>query len=360
MKKIDKYISKQFLQTIFFSLLAFIMIFIIIDMFEKLDDFIDKAVPKLIILKYYLVFLPEIIRLILPVSVLLAGLFTVGKMANQNELTAIKASGVSVYRFMAPFIFIAFLISLFSIYFGGYAVPSANKERVYIEQNFMQKGLVSAGSNIIFQDTKTRIVTIAYFDTRNLQANRISIQIFDSTDITKMLSRIDAQKMRYDTTTSSWVIMNGIKRIFKGNLENDVSFDTLKSIVLHFKPEEVIKKQRKPEEMKLPELKAYAIDQLRTGNNPNRIEIEYYSRYAFAFSSLVIILFGLPLSFTKRRGGLAVQFGINLIITFAYLVFMKISQSFGKNGLFDPILTAWFANIIFFSAALVNLYRVRK
>ncbi len=360
MKKIDKYISKQFLQTIFFALLVFMLVFIIIDMFEKLDDFIDKGVQSYIILKYYVVFLPEIIRLILPVSILLAGLFTVGKMANQNELTAIKASGVSVYRFMIPFVVITFIISLFAVYFGGYVVPAANKERVYIEQNFMQKGLVSAGSNIIFQDTKNRIVTLSYFDIRNNQANRVCIQQFDSTDVNKMVSRIDAQKMKYDTSTAGWIIMKGVKRIFKDDREYEVSFDTLKSVALHFKPEEVIKKQRKPEEMKLSELKEYAIDQLRTGNNPNRIEIEYYSRYAFAFSGLVIILFGLPLSFNKRRGGLAVQFGINLLITFVYLLFMKISQSFGKNGVFDPILTAWLANIIFFAAALINLYRVRK
>jgi len=360
MKKIDKYISKQFLQTILFALLIFILIFIIIDVFEKLDDFLDNDVPKFIIIKYYLVFLPDIIRLIFPVSVLLAGLFTVGKMANQNELTAIKASGVSVYRFMIPFVLITFFISLFSVYFGGYIVPAANKERVYIEQNFMKKGLVYAGSNIIFQDSKNKIVTISYFDVRNNQANRICIQQFDSSNVTKMDYRIDARKMLYDTTSSSWIIVKGIKRIFDNDREYNIKFDTLKSVVLHFTPQEVIKKQEKPEEMTLPELKNYAEDQLRTGNNPTRVEIEYYSRYAYAFSSLVIILFGLPLSFDKRRGGLAVQFGINLLITFAYLVFMKISQSFGKNGVFNPILTAWLANMIFFFAALINLYRVRK
>ncbi len=360
MKIINKYISKQFLQTIVFALIAFAFVFIIIDMFEKLDDFIDKGVPKFIIFKYYIVFLPEIIRLIFPIAVLLAGLFTVGKMANQNELTAIKASGVSVYRFMMPFVIIAFLISLFSVYFGGYVVPTANKERVYIEQTFMKKGLTFAGSNIKFQDTSTRIVSISYFDIRNSIANRVSIQQFDSTDITKMNSRIDAEKMRYDSVSSAWLIMNGVKRIFKDSLEYDVEFDTLKSVALHFTPNEVIKKQRKPEELTLPELKAYAIEQLRTGNNPTRIEIEYHSRYAFAFASFFVILFGLPLSFNKRHGGLAVQFGVNLIITFTYLVLMKISQSFGKNGVFDPIITAWAVNILFFCAALVNLYRVRK
>ncbi|MCO6473979.1 MAG: LptF/LptG family permease [Melioribacteraceae bacterium] len=357
---LDRYITKQFIQTIFFGLLVFIMIFVIIDMFEKLDDFIDKDVPKSIIFEYYIVFLPEIIRLILPVSVLLAGLFTVGKMVNQNELTAIKAAGVSIYRFIIPFLIIAFLISCFSIYFGGYTVPQANKRRVYIEQNHMKKGLVNAGTNIFFQDTKTKIVTISYYDVERDQANRISIQEFDDNKQINLKSRIDAEKMKFDSLTGSWVIINGYQRFFVDDSIKADKIDTLFINNLNFSPAEVIKKQRKPEEMTLTELSEYSKEILRTGNDPTRIEIEYHSRFAFAFSSLVVILFGLPISINKRRGGLAIQFGINLLITFIYLIFMKVSQSFGKNGVLEPIITAWIANFIFLAAAVFNLYRVRK
>ena len=69
-------------------------------MMENLDDFIDQNVPYHYIIQYYLVFIPEIVRLMTPVAVLLASLFTAGKMSNLNELTAIKAGGVSLYRFM--------------------------------------------------------------------------------------------------------------------------------------------------------------------------------------------------------------------------------------------------------------------
>lgn len=357
---LDRYIIKQFLQTIFFGLLVFIFIFVIIDMFEKLDDFIDKDVAKSIIVEYYIVFLPEIIRLILPVSVLLAGLFTVGKMVSQNELTAIKASGVSIYRFIIPFLIIAFLISCFSIYFGGYTVPQANKRRVYIEQNYMKKGLVNAGTNIFFQDTKTKIVTISYFDIERDQANRVSIQEFDDKKQIILKSRIDAEKMKFDSTSGAWIIMNGYQRFFYDDSISAVKIDTLVINGLNFSPEEVIKKQRKPEEMTLSELRDYSKEILRTGNDPTRIQIEFHSRFAFAFSSFVVILFGLPISINKRRGGLAIQFGINLLITFIYLIFMKVSQSFGKNGVLEPILTAWVANFIFLAAAFFNLYKVRK
>ena len=129
MKIIDRYLVKQFLQTLLFAILAFTLLFVLIDMMENFDDFIDQNVPTNIIIQYYLVFIPEMVRLMTPVAVLLASLFTAGKMSNLNEMTAIKASGISLYRFMAPFIITAVLISLLSVYFGGYIVPMANKHK---------------------------------------------------------------------------------------------------------------------------------------------------------------------------------------------------------------------------------------
>ena len=113
MKLIDKYLVKQFIQTIAFGLLGFTIIFIVIDAIENLDDFVDQSVPALKILHYYIVFSPEIIKLMTPVGVLFAALFTAGRAASTSELTAIKASGVSLFRFMLPFLITTFVISFF-------------------------------------------------------------------------------------------------------------------------------------------------------------------------------------------------------------------------------------------------------
>ena len=360
MKILDRYLVKQFLQTLLFALLAFILLFIVIDMMENLDDFIDESVSGALIFQYYLVFMPEIIRLILPISVLLACLFTSGKMANLNELTAIKASGVSLYRYMAPFLITAIIISAFTVYFSGYLVPMANKHRVYIEQNFMKKGLVRFGNNIFFQDDPNRIVTISYFDVAAGQANQVSIQEFSPTDKTRIISRTDELRMKYNPNNNDWEMYEAIQRKFTDQGESLQKFHILEFKDLNFKPQDVIKKQRKLDEMTLTDLKNFANEQLRTGNDPTPTMIEYHSRIAFAFSSIVVVLFGLPISTNKRRGGLSIQLGINLLITFLYLVFMKISQAFGKSGVLNPLLTAWFANFIFLIAALYNIRRAQK
>ncbi len=360
MKILDRYLIKQFLLMIFFGLLTFTLIFVVIDMMEKLDDFIDQNVSTHLIVQYYLVFTPEIIRLITPIAVLLACLFTAGKMANLNELTAIKAGGISLYRFMAPFFITSILIGAFSIYFGGYVVPIANKHRIYIERNYLKKDVVYFGSNIFFQDTKTRIVSINYFDLSTGMADNVSIQEFNTNDKTKLISRTDAFRMHYDSTKALWELMSGTARTFSDSSESVQTFAIKNYNSLNFKPDEVVKKQRKLEEMTLTDLKNFADDQYRTGNDPTSTMIEYHSRIAFAFSSIIVVLLGLPISASRRRGSLAIQFGINLLITFLYLVFMKISQAFGKSGVLNPLITAWFANFIFLMAALYNIKHAQK
>jgi lipopolysaccharide export system permease protein len=359
MKIIDKYLIRQFLQTVFFSLLAFILIFLVIDAMENLDDFIDQNVPWINILHYYVVFTPEIIKLIIPVAVLFGALFTAGKASTLSELTAMRASGVSLYRFMAPFVVTALIISMISLYFGGYIVPMANKTKIYIEQTYLKKGLTFTGNNIYFQDNLTRIVSIQYFDSNLNWANRVSIQDFNEANLTEMTSRIDAQKLEYDSLSSLWIARNGVKRSFTDNSESAEYFDSLKLPNLNFKPMDLSKKQEKPVEMNLSELSDLIDSQKRAGTNPTVAQIEYHSRFAFAMTSVIIVLFGLPISANKRKSGLAVQVGINILIAFIYLVFMKISQAFGKNGALDPVLTAWFANILFVAGTFITLPRMK-
>jgi lipopolysaccharide export system permease protein len=360
MKIIDSYLVKQFIQTIFFGILAFTLLFVVIDMMEKLGDIVDQNVPTNIIFEYYFVFIPEIIRLITPVAVLLASLFVAGKMTNLNELTALKASGVSLYRFMAPFIITSILVSLISVYFGGYVVPDANKRKVYIEREFMKKGIVNFSNNIFFQDSPTRIISINHYDTYTQSANQVSIQEFDSSDKTRLINRTDAFRMEYDSLKSAWVCFEGISRTFTDSTEILEKFVAKEFNNFFIRPADVLKKQTKSEEMTLTELSEFSAEQKRTGNNPIEIDIEYHSRIAYAFACIVVVLFGLPIASNKRRGGLAIQFGFNLLITFVYLLFMKISQAYGKSGMLSPFLTSWFANFIFLAAAIINIERARK
>ena len=360
MKIIDKYLVKQFIQTVLFGIISFTLIFVIINMVENVGSFLDQNVPTYIIIYYYVVFSPDIIKLMTPVAVLFAALFTVGKASNLSELTAIKASGVSMYRFMLPFLIATLFISLFSVYFAGYVVPDANQVKINLERKYLNTGYNFSGTDIYFQDSRTRIVNISFFDKSRNTAMRVSIENFDKNNLTKMTSRIDAANLVYDTVTHIWTAHNGVHRFFTGDSEKAVFFRALKVKSLNFTPAELLTKQQRPEEMNLSELKKLINDQKKSGNDPTSSQIEYYSRFSFPMASLIVVLFGLPLSANKRRGGLAVQVGINILVTFIYLVFMQISLAFGKNGALSPLLTAWTADLIFLAAALITIPRMQQ
>lgn len=360
MKIIDKYIVKQFFSTFLFGLFAITLIFIVINLFEQMGKFIDQDVPAIYIAEYYIVFAPEIIKLMSPVAVLLAGLYTAGKMSSLNELTAIKAAGVSFYRYLIPFLVVAFCVSTFLVYFSGNVVPDATKRRISIEKTYMKMWLEHRNDKIYFQDSKTRIVTINNFNTDNHTATKVGIQDFAENDQTIMTSRLEAEKMIFDTSKAAWVLTKVVQRKFTDSTETVSYPDTLLMTDLNFSTEDVIKKQSKPEEMTLAELQDYANEQLASGNDPTRILIEYHSRFAFSYASFIVVLFGLTISSNKRKGGMAVQIGISIAITFFYIVFIKVFEAYGKNGVLNPLLTAWMVNIFFLAGGIFNLIRAEK
>lgn len=361
MKLLDRYIIKQFLLTALFGIIAFTIIFIVIDLMEKLDDFLDRQADATVIVEYYLAFTPEMIKLMTPVAILLSSLFTTGKLSSNNELTAMKSSGVSLYRFMLPMMVIALLISLASVYFNGWIVPYANQHKFDIERQYLQRNYeATARSNIYLQDGPRRIVYISYFDRATDNGARSSIQDFSDTNLTTMARRIDAQQIRWDSTTGKWSMTNATVREFADNHESVRRVDHITLDTLHFVPLDIVKKEEKPDEMNYFELKRFIRRQQQTGNEVARWQVDFYSKVSFPFASFIVVLFGVPFSFGKRRGGLAVQFGISVAICFIYLIFMKTSQVFGYNGDLHPLLTAWLANLMFLGGGIANIIRVGK
>lgn len=361
MKIVDRYILKQFITTTVFGLITFMAIFVIIDLMENLDDFLDNNVANGIILQYYISFLPEIVKLMTPVAVLLASLFTTGKLAANNELTALKAGGMSIYRYMFPLIIVAFLVSGLSVYFNGWVVPYANQQKFSIERRYLNKNIESSvRTNIYLQDGKKRIIYIAYYDRMRNIGTRTSIQEFTDSTLISVARRWDGLQFSYDTVGQVWTMGMGKQRTMTAAGEEMVNFDAYTFRDLTFAPKDIVKKVERPEEMNYTELGEFIVRQQSSGNDAARWIVDYHNKVAFPFASVIVVLFGIPFSFGKRKGGIAVQVGISAAVVFIYMVFMKISNVFGYNGDLDPFLTAWLANIIFFAAGVINILRVNK
>jgi lipopolysaccharide export system permease protein len=360
-KLLDRYIIKQFLLSALFSLIAVLVIFIVIDAMEKLDDFIDRQAGLPIIAQYYLFFVPEIIKLVIPIAVLLSSLFITARMSTQNELTAMKSGGISLFRLMVPYLAVSLLITAASVYFNGWVVPYANKKKFAIERAYIDRNPGGpAQANIYFQDSPTRILSIGYFDESRGAALRVSIQDFSDTNLTVLTERVDASSMTWDPSAKRWILERGIRRWFKDGKERLEEFATQSAGPMHFDAEDLRKKQEKPDEMDYFSLQQFIENQQRAGQDVARWQIAFYSKISFPFATVIVVLFGVPFSSVRRRGGVGVQLGISLLICFIYLIFTKVSQVFGYNGDINPLLTAWLANIVFLVGAVYIMSRVPK
>ena len=129
MSKLDRYISRQFLNILWFVLIAATAFFIIVDLVENLDRFIDRDVPSGIIVQYYIFFIPFILEFIMPIAVLIACLFSVAQLSRHNEISAMQTAGISLYRIALPLFAVGFVICIVMILFAEYVMPPASEAK---------------------------------------------------------------------------------------------------------------------------------------------------------------------------------------------------------------------------------------
>ncbi len=358
MRILDRYISARFIQVLLFALVAFITIFIIVDFVERLDDFIGQNVPKLVIVKYYIYQLPYTIVLTLPVAVLLSSLFSIGNLARRNEIVAMKASGMSLYRIIAPLLILGFLISLFALVFGEYVLPPATEKMVYIQDEYLEKHRQrwrKKIKDIYMRDVDEQEIIIRTFDAVKNTGTIVSIMTRSDQKITK---RIDADKLVWQD--SVWVLIDGATHVFKGDTVLFNKFDSLALKSLTYKPESFSKVLKKTEEMSYKELKEFIQTVRRNGGKPDQWLVDLYLKISIPFANFIIVLFGAPLSARKRRGGAATGFGISLAICFVYFGIVKTAQTMGHNGHLPPMLAAWIGNMVFAAGGIIVTWKAPK
>ena len=118
---------------------------------------------------------------------------------------------------------------------------------------------------------------------------------------------------------------------------------------------------RDAEAMTIPAAANYVDALKRSGaSHIGRPLVAYYTKYAYPFANLILVLISVPLASRRRRGGQAVQFGIGLLTAFVYLAAQKLTEPFGYSGKLSPLVTAWLPHLIFALIAAILIWRVRK
>ena len=358
MKILDRYISRQFLNVLLFTLVAFMAIFVLVDLIENMDRFIDKHVAYGIVIQYYLDYLPNIFTLVLPVGMLLSSLLSIGQLSRYNEITAMKSTGISLYRVALPLLVIGFFVSLGALVFNESVVPRANRARLDIQRIYLDKIPASVyyrRSNLTILEGKNRRVTIHLYDGKKQTAYKVSIQTYESG---RLIARIDADKLVWKK--NHWELLNGYQRLFFGEREELTHFDKRDDLKLSFRPKDLARIQKKPEEMNYFELREFIRKMRAAGVDPTKWLVDLQFKLAFPFTSLIIVLLGIPLATSTRRSGPALGFGISLIIVFIYFGMIKITQSLGHDRVLSPFWAAWFSDFFFGLLGVGLLVRARK
>jgi len=361
MKILDKYILKRFIFTFLLSLLVFLTIFHVVDVIENIDRFLKNQMAINEVGLYYLYQLPFFIDIALPMSLLLASVFTIGILSKNNELTAIKALGISLYRISTPLLIFAFLISVGSFFFNDYLVIPFSRKKTELEKTEMHrhKDLKrQIFNNVFLQDTPNRNIVIGKYYLNKKMGRNISIQI---TENKRLKKRIDAPRITWDEDNKSWTISNFVVRSFSDSNQVQVSKIRGDSVLaLNLKPNDFAEKNIKPEDMRFAELREFVSRLKTTGNKPTRWEVKLNYKIAFPFTNLIVVLFGLPITAMFTRNSISYGAGISLLVIFTYYGFIKFGEVLGYKGILSPFLSAWLGNIIFLISGGIFFFRIKQ
>ena len=360
--RLDRYLLKQFFSILGLCILGFVSIFLVVDLIENLDRFVDNGVPGRIILNYYLYSIPWFISIALPMSMLISTVFGVGMLVKRNEWTAMKSSGISLYRLSAPLLFTGLLISSLSFILDNQLVSWGNEKRYTIDRDYVKKKsrhkIKKTLKNIFIQKNKTIHIGMEKYNIKDMSGNVLT-WVDLGPDIIKQ--RIDAKKITYLNDSRKWKISNYSIRNFKDGVETNVFFSEKDTIInLSFTPEDINKQARSPDELDYYELTSRISELKNNGVKTVRWEVTRYLKVSFALTNFIVVLCGIPLVVFREKNSLSFAIGMSLFVIFGYYSFIKFGQSMGFKGQLTPIVSAWLGNIVFFIGGAILLIRARK
>ncbi|MFQ5511747.1 MAG: LPS export ABC transporter permease LptG [Candidatus Krumholzibacteriia bacterium] len=341
----DRYLFRQFVRIFLISVLSFTVIYITIDTFEEIDNFIDHDASIVNIVRYYIYSVPFMLTYIIPVSMLLGTIFSVGIMARRNELTAFIASGVSLMRIARPIFVVAVLVTVTTVFFNDLVVTNATRRRKEIKQHDIEGRARSnpfLRENFRYLGENGYVYLAARYNHETRTLFEVVLQQFDGNTLTR---RIDARTAKW--INGQWVFHSGFERVFESRSETVHAFTRLAMPDIRETPDNFVEKELDPENMNLRELAAYIKKVRKSGGNVERLLTDLYGKFSYPVAGSIFALIGIAFAAGKRKQSIATGFGLTLLISFIYYGVLQVGQTLGYNGRVPPLLAAELGNLLF-------------
>lgn len=358
MRILDRYLLREFVTYLALGLSGFIVIFIVVDLIEKMDVFLDHRAPWFLVAQYFVNLAPDVVVKMLPVALLLATFLALGQLNKFGELTAMRAGGLSLVRILAPVLWVAVGCVFVSLALGEYVVPAATRARDLIFEEriqHLQRSTPSERADVTYLGRGGRIWLVGLYLVHEQRMHEISLQEFHHGVLTR---RVDAAEASWDGRR--WVFVSGYVRHFEQGREHAEAFQRMAINGLGETPDDFAKEGHKPEEMNWFELKGY-VDRLRaSGARVENYLVDLHLKLAFPLICLIVVLIGAALATRLRMQGAALGFGLSVAISFLYYGIMRASQALGHNGALPPYVAAWLGDLLFGGVALVMMAQAQR
>ena len=375
MRLLDRYLLRELLTPLGYCLCGFLLFWVSSDLFVKLGEFQKKGLVPLDIAEYYLVSLPDFLVLVLPIALLLAMLYALTNHARHQEITAIRAAGVSLWRLALPYFAVGFLASLALFAANELWAPQSDEQAEALLRRHLAPDPHAPGRNeyrnIYFENTR---------DGRRWRIGVYNTQTGEMTDVGVYPTERDGSKpweLRADRARrvdGVWTFYDALA--FKEAAEsNSPPVPILRTNVLavpEFKetPEEINSEIKISDSMTLRSAKRADVpildllNYLRMHPYPSRdrwywLHTKLQGRLAAPWTCLVVVLIAIPFGAAGGRRNVFVGVASSIVICFIYFVLQQLGLALGTSGRVSPWLAAWFPNLSFGLAGLWMTARIR-
>lgn len=346
---IDDLILRDFLMYLGMILATFLLLLLVFTFFELLSDIVRNRVPILLVGEYLVNVTPYFLYQTVPISVLLSVLITFGLMQKANEVTAMKATGISVYRVIFPVLVIAAVMAVGLFFFDQFYLPHANKRQDALRNRIKGKPAqtyLRPDRKWIFGQ-RSSIYYYEFFDPDQNRFGNISVFEFDpkSFELTK---RIYATRAHWSDTLQRWVFEQGWSRSFRGMaIEDYHSFDVTTFAELKESPAYFKKEVKQSSEMSYGELRNYIHDLQQSGFDVVRLRVQLQKKFAFPLITLVMAVLAVPFALSAGRKGALAGVAIAIGIAVVYWITSGLFEAMGNANQLPAALAAWSPDLIF-------------
>lgn len=368
MKLLDRHISRELFSPFIFGVAAFTsLMFAGGEIFKITELVTEYHAPISAALKVILLYLPGVIVLTLPMSMLLAALLGFGRLSGDSEVIALFASGVSLYRIAVPVAIMAVLVTGSSFFLSEFVAPRANREHQRIIQHYQPNMRNPADKPFVVIDTAGKETkTLVYVPPSGLRMddktlhNIVVVRFMDNKPFVFFHAKL-ADYVGKDPTTGEgrWMLREGYYEMVGSPKMMMIPFSS-HQITVNKTPQAFALYQRKPEEMSFAELRDYIDLRQAQGEQVDEDRVQLYQKLSLPMASLVFALIGTPLGLRPQRSSSAMGLGLSIVIIFTYWVLSHYLSILGGNGTLSPAAACFLPNLAGALAGIGLIYKAAK